>query len=375
MTTEIRTVRAGEFDDFMRFMERAYGHSRAFFTRFYPHLYRPTPEACANCYVIEEACQIVSHVGLFPILVSAAGVALTLGGIGGVATSPQARGQGHMTRLLRHAIDEMHARGYPASWLGGDRQRYNAFGWEMAGLSVQMTFSRRSLGWHDVIPVSIEAAFPEEALPVVAAHHHHRACHTQRPDLRAKLSRQDLRFWIAADGYVIARGQGRDHVKIIELVSASGNEARLLRAVLDWNFADDVTWELSAWEHARLARVIPYAADWRMDEHGMYRINDLTALLDAALPHLTRHVTGLRPTAATLSLRESETVTHTTLIVENNAVHVRAGQHAEPTIELSVIDAARLVFGGPAPAGFDRVPAGIRALFPIPIYVPPLDRV
>ncbi len=375
MITRIRTVRVEEFDGFMRFMERAYGHSRAFFTRFYPHLYRPTPEACANCYVIEEHGQIVSHVGLFPIRVSTAGVRLTLGGIGGVATLPQARGKGYMTRLLHHAIDEMRARGYPVSWLGGDRQRYNAFGWEMAGLAYQLTFSRRSLSWHDVTPASIEEVLPAEARPVIAAHQHRPACHAHRPDLPARLRRQDLRFWLAADGYVVAVGPGRDHVKVIELVSASGNEAGLLRAVLDWNFATDVTWELSAWERERLARVMPCAADWRMREHGMYRLNDLTALLTASLPFLTQRAAALRDASVTLRLREHDRITDTTLRVRDGSVQIHAGQHAAPTIELSSVDAARLIFGGPAPAGLAQVPTSIQTLFPIPVYIPYLDRV
>ncbi len=375
MTSHIRTVHPDEFDAFMRFMERAYGRSREFFPRFYSHLYQPTPEACSNCYVIEDSGQIVSHVGLFPIHVVAAGLRLTLGGIGGVATLPDARGKGYMTRLLDHAIEEMHARGYPASWLGGDRQRYNVFGWEMAGLACQLTFSRRSLGWHDVAPAAIEEVLPAKAHPVIAAHQDQRACHARRPDLPAILGRQDLRFWLADDGYVIAQGQERDHVKIIELVSASGDEAGLLQAVLAWNFADKVSWELSAWERDRLTRVMPYAANWRMREHGMYRINDLTALLTTALPILARRALAVRDAAMTIRLHGRTQVTETTLRVQDGAVQIRAGEHATPTVDLSSIDVARLIFGGPAPTGLDEMPPIIRALFPIPMYVPYLDRV
>ncbi|MGC9400556.1 MAG: GNAT family N-acetyltransferase [Anaerolineae bacterium] len=375
MTAHLRTLHIEEFDAFMRFMERAYGHSREFFSRYYGHLYRPTPEACANCYVIEEAGRIVSHVGLFPIHVVSAGVRLTLGGIGGVATLPEARGRGYMTRLLNHAIGEMRARGYPASWLGGDRQRYNTFGWEMAAPVFRLTFSRRSLAWHDVTPTPIEEVLPEAAYPLVAAHQHQATCHARRPDLREKLQRRDLRFWVAADGYAIAEGQQRDHVKVVELVSASGDEAGLLQAILEWNFAEDVTWELSAWEHARLARVMPYTAGWQMRAHGMIRINDLTALLSAALPFLTPRAVGLRDTAVTLRLRERDRTTATTLIVKNETVRILAGAHTPSTCEFPLLDAVRLLFGGPAPAGLDALPPPIRALFPLPLYVPHLDRV
>ena len=375
MSTHIHTVRTEDFDAFMRFMEHAYGHSREFFPRFYGHIYHPTPEACANCYIIKENYRIVSHVGLFPIHIASAGTQLTLGGIGGVATLPEARGKGYMTRLLKHAIDEMRVRGYPVSWLGGDRQRYNSFGWEMAGRAYQLTFTPRSLAWDDVTAAPIEEVLPEDARLVIAAHQERPTCHAHRPNLHASLNRQDLRFWIADDGYVIARGQNRDHVKVIEVASASGNEVSLLRAVLEWNFADDVTWELSAWEHDRLARVMPYVAGWQMQEHGMYRINDLAALLSAALPSLAQRAVSLRDTSVTLRLRELDRIKETTLRVQDGVVQIRAGQHATLAVEFSLIDAARLIFGGPTPANADKLPPAIRALFPIPIYVPHLDRV
>jgi hypothetical protein len=77
----------------------------------------------------------------------------------------------------------------------------------------------------------------------------------------------------------------------------------------------------------------------------------------------------------TLRLHEHDRITETTLSVRDDSVQIHAGQRAARIIELSLIDAARLIFGGPAPAGLDRVPTSIRALFPIPIYVPYVDRV
>ena len=375
MTTKIRTLNVEEFEDFMRYVERAFGHSKGFFTRVYPHIYEPTPEVCAWGYVVEENGKIVSHVGVYPIEVVTAGVSLTLGGIGAVSTAVAARGKGYMTKLLYHAIDEMRAQGYPASWLGGDRQRYNTFGWEVATPAYRLQFSRRSLEWADVAPTPIEEVLPEEAEAHIARWMPVPACHARRPRLAAQLRRVDLRVWLAEDGYAIAYGQERDHVKIIELVSASGNEAGLIRAIIEWNHGSQATWELSMWDETRLARVMPYTGYWTAGYSGMYRLNDLTAVLQAALPVLEQRAAGVRDFAVAIGIREHDRTQATTIALTDGAVTVTPGRNAAPYVELTPVTAARLVFGGPPIPEAPQLPAELLALMPVPLYVPPLDHV
>jgi len=375
MTTKIRTIHVEEFEDFMRFLERAFGHSVDFFRHFGPHIYKPTPEVCAWGYVVEEKGKIVSHVGVYPIDVVTAGVPLKLAGIGGVSTAVEARGKGYMTQLLYHAIDEMRAQGYAASWLGGDRQRYNTFGWETATLVYKLQFSRRSLSWHNVAATPIVEVLPWDATAQIARWMTVPACHTRRPDLEAQLHKANLRVWLAADGYAIADGQERDHVNLIELVSTSGNEAGLLRAIIEWNHGDRATWEVSPWDTERIARVMPYVSFQTTGYCGLYRINDLTAVLQAAIPALTRHAAGLRDFAVTLGMREHDRTQATTIAVRDGAVHIEAGQYAEHYVELDPVVATRLVFGGPAIPEAEQLPPGLLALLPVPVYVPQLDHV
>lgn len=375
MTTKIRTLNVEEFEDFMRYVERAFGHSVDFFPRVYPHIYEATPEVCSWGYVVEENGKIVSHVGVYPIDVVTAGVRMTLGGIGAVSTAVEARGKGYMTQLLYHAIDEMRAKGYPASWLGGDRQRYNTFGWEHATLAYRLQFSRRSLDWHNVGPTPIEEVLPGEAEDQIARWMTMPACHARRPRLSALLRKVDLRVWLADDGYAIAHGQERDHVQIAELVSTSGNEAGLLRAIIEWNHGDRATWEVSPWDEERLARVMPYVGFRTTGYSGLYRINDLTAVLQAAIPALERRAAAVRDFAVAVGIREHDRTQAATLAVEDGSVTVAAGRHAAHYVELTPIHAARLFFGGPAIPETAQLPPALLALLPVPIYVPPLDHV
>ncbi|MGC9395165.1 MAG: GNAT family N-acetyltransferase [Anaerolineae bacterium] len=375
MTTKIRTLRVEEFEDFMRYVERAFGHSVNFFRGFGPHIYEPIPEVCSWGYVMEEDGKIVSHVGVYPIEVVTAGVPLTLGGIGAVSTAMEARGRGYMTQLLYHAIDEMRAKGYPASWLGGDRQRYNTFGWEVASLVYRLSFSRRSLGRTEVSRVPVEEVVPWDAKDHIAGLMTLPACHVRRPRLDALLHRRDLRVWINEDGYAIADGQERGHVRIIEIVSASGEEAEMIHAIIAWNHGDRATVDMSPWDEDRLARMMPYTHYWSTGYSGMYRINDLTALLQAAQPFMQRRAASLRDFAVAIGMREHDRTPVTTIAVQDGEVTIQAGQSAESYVELTPITAARLFFGGPAVPEAKRLPQGLLTLLPVPIYVPPLDHV
>jgi predicted N-acetyltransferase YhbS len=364
-----------EFDAFMRYVERAFGHSKAFFQRAYPHMYQPTEESMSWAYVIEEDGEIVSHVGLYPIETVTAGVQLSIGGIGAVSTAPKARGKGYMTKLLTHIVDEMRRIGYPVSWLGGDRQRYNTFGWEMASPVYDLSFSQRSLDWLGVEPAEVEEVLPGEALPTIERFQAEPACHAIRPHLDQQIQKMDLRFWVAEDGYAILEGQARQHLRILELVSTSSNEIGMIRAILDWNFGQDIRWALSTWDRERIGRLMTYAGYWHGGNSDMYRINDLAVLLSSAADYLTAKAAAVRDVAVAIGIKERDRTTVTTLVVKDGEVTVKPGNHAETYVELTTVEAARLFLGGPPIAGEERVPPELLALLPVPVYVLPLDHV
>lgn len=371
----IRTVRVEEFDAFMRYIERTFGHSKDFFKRVYPHIYQPTEETCAWANIVEEEGEIVSHVGLYPIEVMTAGVRVRIGGIGAVSTATYARGKGYMSALLSHVVDEMRRLDYPLSWLGGDRQRYNTWGWEVAGQIYTLTFSQRSLNWKHVATVPVEEVLPDEALSTVQRLGNLPACYAMRPRLAQQIHKMDARFWIANDGYVIALGQGRHHVRIIELVSASGNELGLLKAVLDWNHGERLTWELSPWDTERIGQMMPYTSWWDSASNACYRLNDLTAVLMAAKSFLETRAVAVRNFALAVGVREHDRLTVTTITVEDGEVGITTGRHAEAYVEIPVVQAARLFLGGPPIADLAHIPSELRTLLPIPVYIPQLDHV
>lgn len=373
MTDCIRNLYLDEFEPFMRFLERCFGLRTGAFEEYYPHIYRPTVELCASAFVVEREGQILSHVGLYPIETVVHGITLPIGGIGAVATLHAERGQGYMSRLLERVIDEMRARGYVLSWLGGDRQRYGSFGWERAGLAYELELSRRALDRAGVSPVTIQGRYPQDALETVTRLHTLPCCHTRRAELATQLKRGGLWIWTAEDGYALARGSEWGPLSIVEAVSASGQEAGIVRAVLDWTGRDKLHWTVSAWEKDLLAHLLPGVSYWRQVTEGMYRIVDLAGLLSRLQPVLAQRAAPLRDFELTIAIRERDRADAATLILHSGELEVVPGRGAARSVEWSSLEAVRILIGG-APLGADvEVPPEAGALFPLPVHVPALD--
>lgn len=372
MGERIRTVRADEFEEFMRFLERCYGHSRDFFPRAYPQLYRPDPDALECFMVLEVDGKIVSHVGLYPLDVRSFGCRVMTGGIGGVATLPEYRGRGYMSRLLRHAISTMRERGWPLSALGGDRQRYMTFGWERAGLKVNLTLTRRSLEWAGVKPEEVREVSPEEAAPVVERLHRSLPLRVERRKTTFLLRKQGVRCWLSEKGYVLTSGEIGNQ-RVFEVVSMEGREAELIYGVLERTFGGSATVVMSAHDTERLGRLLKAASSWSFEPDWQYRINDLYGLLKAFEPLLSERAKALPDLDISIGLRWEGEVDAATISVGNGRLDIVKGRESRNYLELDIVEGTRLILGGP---GVDISRLGVLAtLFPLPVHIPVLDHV
>ncbi|MBR6739994.1 MAG: GNAT family N-acetyltransferase [Clostridia bacterium] len=133
--TEIRRGNLSEYWQIIDFIDFVFSKNSVphHFPEMYPNLYRTTDESMNNLLNLWEDGVIKCSVLTYPRTVSVGGESLDVTGIGSVATHPRERGRGFMQKVLGKAIEEMREKGVHLSNLGGDRKRYNHFGYEVTG--------------------------------------------------------------------------------------------------------------------------------------------------------------------------------------------------------------------------------------------------
>ena len=125
-----------DFKELMDLMVLSYRTGNPTHPRFeelLPDLYQPNEESMSRHFIVRADRKIVASVGVYPFEVRCANVQVQVAGVGGVCTAPDQRGKGLMSSLLQAAREEILSRGYPISWLTGNRDRYAPFGWEKVG--------------------------------------------------------------------------------------------------------------------------------------------------------------------------------------------------------------------------------------------------
>ncbi|MGB9718396.1 MAG: GNAT family N-acetyltransferase [Thermoproteota archaeon] len=372
MTPIVRNLKLEEWDDFMRFLERCYGHSRNFFPNRFPQLYRREEEALQSFMIVEADGRIVSHVGLFPLELVSLGACMTVGGIGGVSTLPGERNKGYMSMLLKHAGNAMKQKGWPLSVLWGDRQRYYSFGWDIAGLKYLLTITARSLERAGVKPVEVEEVSPEEAAPKVERLHSTLKMRVKRKHHFLTLKKQGIRIWLGKEGYVVSSGE-IGSPKILEVVSTEGKEPELVRSVMERCYGDSASVEVNAFDVERLERLLKAASCWEIIPEGLFRIIDVTGLLKAFEKVLSSRAETVRDFELSIGLRLGDDVDTVTVFASKGMVNVEKGRISKNYVELDEREAVRIFLGGTVPNA--KKLGELSMLLPLPVHVPPLDHV
>lgn len=121
-----------EFIDFINYVFHMNGKDEDFY-RMLPKLYKRECHPCEYNYLALEKGMIKAAVGSFPGEVIVSGIKLNYCGIGNVSVNPYSRSKGYMKKLMNMAIDDMLSEDVDFSVLGGRRNRYAYFSYELVG--------------------------------------------------------------------------------------------------------------------------------------------------------------------------------------------------------------------------------------------------
>lgn len=136
-----------QFDDYMDFINYVFGFNgnESDFKKLLPKLYKPELMPAYNSFNAIKDGKFMAAIGAYPGSLEVCGVKLKTCGIGNVAVHPYHRGEGYMKTCLNMAIDEMVKDGVDLSSLGGQRQRYNYFSYENAGVNYALGINKTNL--------------------------------------------------------------------------------------------------------------------------------------------------------------------------------------------------------------------------------------
>jgi len=131
-----------DFEDIIDFGNYVFGID---FKELLPKLYNGKVDNSSNHFLVKDSNKIKAMVGCFPLGLNVMDVNLKVAGIGTVSVHPYARDKGYMIKLMEKAISEMKEESIDFAILGGQRQRYEYFGFTPTGSQVIFEVNRVNL--------------------------------------------------------------------------------------------------------------------------------------------------------------------------------------------------------------------------------------
>ena len=373
-----RLAEFGELSEILALTDRCFNRTRGEIGTQWSHCYDPEqPERHAVLYEDDE---LVSHAACVENTLVVGEARLPYWGLSGVATDPRYRGQGHMTRLVEFWLDRMDGRDVPLATLGGDRQRYGRFGWELVGSQRSYRVTDRSL---DAEPPSEEYVErfdgSKNAVEFVLDLYRTQPLRVERDAeaLQTRFGRSHLETVLytepGSEAYLTFTRGGRE-ARVVEINGAEAGVRALLAHVFDAYAKSTLNCGLHPSDPLNSFFGRPdVSASYRTRPQRFLNIRDLPTVLKVFENRLEQQWREKQsPDAAgelTLGIEGDDDAAR---ISWDDGVTVERIS-GEPDLELDRRDAARVVFG---PA--ETVDPGNRFLemvTPVPFAIPMPDRV
>ncbi|MDR1325057.1 MAG: GNAT family N-acetyltransferase [Treponema sp.] len=223
-------------------------------------------------YIAKEDSRIKAVIGAYPLEMKVMADTLPGRGIGMVSVHPYARSRGYMKTLMNMALEDMRQDNMAFSCLGGQRQRYEYFGYTPLGSHLAFDCNKRNthhtLGRDFVSSLSLKRITAKDDALLDAIYQLHRAkpCHTtrQRDRLFALLSSWCANVYVISGsaflGYAIQRGN-----EITELnLSEPEQYPEAIKLLLDTLGEDSVTVRARPEEQRKIAALSGFAESCKL---------------------------------------------------------------------------------------------------------------
>jgi len=384
MSDTIIRLTAGDFDEAMAFLDMVFGeHAPHDFAAFLPSIYQPTDEAMRCNYAIRDGKRLGAIVGVFPIDWRVNGIRMKVAGIGGVSVHPDSRGKGYMKTLMNHAVCEMKREGCDLSYLGGRRQRYAYFGFEVSDTyyrvnfladNIRHTFKGRAPA------VTFEPVTEDlDTLSQLKALHDAQPQYCDRPAERFLhfLKSWDCKPSLArdTDGQIV--GYVSQHPKepvLHEFVALNEDVAAEMVHRLFLDGAERLTVLLYPPAGSILRRLNTFAESTRYLPNGNWQVFNWAKVLDALIK--SKHAAEPMPGGEVVLAIEGETDAFK-IMVDGDQARCEAADQT-PNLSLSPLKAVQALLGPGSPSTVIELPKTaslLSAWCPLPLGISTQDHV
>ena len=349
------------------------------FKQLVPKLYADGQNTQPLHYLVKEDGKIKAMLCVLPVDFMVAGKHLKAGCVGTVSVHPYTRSKGYMKQLLTAAVADMKEQGFSYSVLGGQRQRYEYFGYTPAGMQLMFTLTsvnlRHKYGLEKADDITFTELDEKDRVSLDAAY----ALYCRRPVTGAR-SRETFctigKTWNATLYAVHKNGVFTGYIseqqgvfQEIELTDVS-----LLPAVCKAFFAacrlESVKIPLPVYDIEKVQLLSQVCEECTVCFDHNYHIMDYPAVMEAFM-NVKAGYTSLADGHFVLEIQGVQTIEIT---VKDNTAFVNPTTR-KADITLPPLQAAAFLFSPVSGYAFPTenkvaCPAG---WFPIPLYTPALD--
>ncbi|MDR1445198.1 MAG: GNAT family N-acetyltransferase [Treponema sp.] len=299
MNVRYDTAEPEDYEELIDFCNYVFSHAHGptDFPALLPKLYRREYFMQGRHYTTREDGRIRAVVGAYPLSLNVLGTVLPARGIGMVSVHPYARSRGYMRTLMETALADMRRDGIVLSCLGGQRQRYEYFGFTPAG--IQTVFEcrrsniRHTLGKDFSSPFSVRPLNNGDGeLAEICRFHRSKAARFEREEEKIFdiLSSWKNRIFAFRDGSGVAGylvyNAGENTIPEINLEEPALMAQALgcfLNHLGKTGDRDLVYVNAQPWETAKLEALSAFAEDYRVTTAYSFAVFDWQPLLSALL--------------------------------------------------------------------------------------------
>lgn len=342
-----------------------------------PRMWERSDEYMSKHIGLFEDGKLCATVGVYPLPVRICGEELLFATTGNVATLPEYEGRGYFSTLFPLAMQELERGGYDMARLGGQRQRYERFGFIDAGQLYRCILTeanrRKCLGEPDsaitfspFLREDIEALSFARILSNEKPFHVEREGNDSERDVFRCLHNKHCKAYVARKngtciGYVCATKEGK---KIHELRARDCSDFMAIVCAWQAYVGDTVDIPVSPDMQEELASLRACAQDVTLIAPTMFRAVRWERVCNA-LMKLSHTMRELPKGELILKVKGYGVLR---LFVNENGVGCELADGEEPMLSLGWQDASNLLFGPFAPTLLgEPLPLFCHVWFPLPL--------